>query len=326
MGSPEAVTQAFSFLEKEFEALGLRLNTSKSKLWGPGAHLAAQSTGLPVVPWTPEDGILVLGTPVSFPGSSAFLARQWEEKTADIEAATSKITQVLDSQVAHHLLRKCLDSCRVNHLLRASDCYLVSDAVINCDEAILSAFEEIIGSGMSETQRIQAGLPFRQDGCGLKVPSQVRPAARVASLARFYSSGASKIGVPEVACQVISGVIMPVLDDLESLLGPNYGPLQRWKGDLAALRQVDPDHLQQKWWIGALGTARQQSLLDLVSPRDQARILEQQGGVGTAFMSVTPMPSLNSVIPTDEYRLGLRWWLGMPVVQVSSTEPELCPG
>ena len=119
---------------------------------------------------------------------------------------------------------------------------------------------------------------------------------------------------------------MPLLDDLERLLGANYGPLQRWKGDLTALRQVDPDHLQQKWWVGALGAAQQLSLLDQVPPRDQARILEQQGGVGTAFMSVTPMPSLNSIIPTDSYRLGLRWWLGVAVVQVSPTEPELCPG
>ena len=326
MGSPEAIAQAFSFLQKEFTALGLSLNTSKCKLWGPGAHLAAHETGVPVVPWSPDSGILVLGTPVSYPGSSAFLSQHWATKTAEIEAATSRVTQVLDSQVAHHLLRKCLDSCRVNHLLRASDCYLVPQAVQDCDEAILSAFEEIIGCGMSQTQRLQAGLPFRHGGCGLKVPGQVRPAARISALARFYSSGASKVGVPDLAAQVTSGLVLPVLGDLENTLGPNYGPLQRWKGDLKALCQVDPDHLQQKWWSGALGAAQQTTLLDQVTPRDQARILEQQGGVGTAFMSVTPMPSLNSVIPTDSYRLGLKWWLGMTVVHTDSTEPTSCPG
>ena len=148
VGSPEAVMQAFSFLQKEFTALGLTLNASKCKLWGPGAHLAAQETGVPIVPWSPDSGILLLGTPISYPGSSAFLGQQWAAKAAEIEEAANRITQVLDSQVAHHLLRKCLDSCKVNHLLRASDCYLVAQAVQECDEAILSAFEEIIGCVM----------------------------------------------------------------------------------------------------------------------------------------------------------------------------------
>ena len=326
VGSPEAVIQAFSFLQKEFQALGLQLNTSKCKLWGPGAHLATEETGVPMVPWSPEEGILVLGTPVSYPGSSAFLERHWDSKTAEIEAAADRVTEVLDAQVAHHLLRKCLDSCKVNHLLRASDCYQASAAVKKCDEAILSAFEEIVGCGLSSTQRQQAGLPFRQGGCGLKVPSQVRPAARISALARFFTSGGARVGVPESARNITSSMVMPVLEDLLSILGPNYGPLQRWKGDLTAISQVDPDHLQQKWWSGALGTAQQLALLDHVPPRDQARILEQQGGVGTAFMSVTPMPSLASVIPTDSYRLGLRWWLGAAVVEVSDTTPAICPG
>ena len=326
VGSPEAIVQAFSFLQKEFAALGLHLNTSKCKLWGPGAHLASADTAVPVVPWDPQSGILLLGTPVSYPGSSAFLERHWASKTAEIEEATNRITQVLDSQVAHHLLRKCLDSCKVNHLLRASDCYLVPEAVRDCDEAILSAFEEIAGSGMSPSQRIQAGLPFRQGGCGIKVPGQVRPAARISALARFHSSGANKVGVPDLAAQVTSGLVLPVLADLETVLGPNYGPLQRWKGDLTALGQADADHLQQKWWASALGTARQLQLLDVSTPRDQARLLEQQGGVGTAFMSVTPMPSLNSIFPTDSYRLGLQWWLGMPIMSTDSTESLQCPG
>ena len=129
-------------------------------------------------------------------------------------------------------------------------------------------------------QRTQAGLPFRQGGCGLKIPGQVRPAARISALARFHTSGAARVGVPDTAAQVTSGIIMPVLADLETALGPNFGPLQRWKGDLAALCQADPDHLQQKWWMGALSTAHQTSLLDQVSPHDQARLLEQQTGVG----------------------------------------------
>ena len=236
------------------------------------------------------------------------------------------MAQVMDSQVAHHLLRKCLDSCKVNHLLRAADPYVVDRAVGHCDEAILGAFEEIVGCGLSPCQRAQAGMPFRQGGCGLKVPSQTRPAARMSALARFYLDGGRRVGVPELALQVTGSVVMPVIADLLTKLGPNFDPLRRWQGDLRGLEKADADHTQQKWWSAALASAQTLSLLDQASARDQARLLEQQNGVGTAFMSVTPNTSLASAFPTDTYRLGLRWWLGAAVLEVSDQDSTQCPG
>ena len=230
------------------------------------------------------------------------------------------------AQVDHHLLRKCLDSCKVNHLLRAADPYGVNKAVGHCDEAILGAFEEIIGCGLSSLQRIQVGLPFRQGGCGLKVPSQVRPAARMSALARFHTDGGRRVGVPDSALQVTGSTVMPVLHDLLSQLGPNFGPVQRWQGELRGLENADSDHMQQKWWSAALASAKTLSLLDQATPRDQARLLEQQNGIGTAFMAVTPNTSLASTFPTDTYRLGLRWWLGATVLEVSDPAATLCPG
>ena len=57
-----------------------------------------------------------------------------------------------------------------------------------------------------------------------------------------------------------------------------------------------------------------QALLEASSPRDQARLLEQANSVGSAFMAVTPSPATNTIISTDTYRLGLRWWLGVPIL------------
>ena len=63
----------------------------------------------------------------------------------------------------------------------------------------------------------------------------------------------------------------------------------------------------------------------VVSPRDQARILEQQKGVGSAFMSVPPSIPLRTFLSPEQYRLGLRWWLGLPLVPEDET-PLTCPG
>ncbi len=57
------------------------------------------------------------------------------------------------------------------------------------DEVLLSAFEDVLGDGLSKEQRMQACLPVRVGGCGLRIPSLVRPAARVSALLTFMDRG-----------------------------------------------------------------------------------------------------------------------------------------
>ena len=67
-------------------------------------------------------------------------------------------------------------------------------------------------------------------------------------------------------------------------------------------------------------------MLDSVSPppRDQARLLEQANGIGTAFMSVPRSPGLHTMIPADEYRLAVKWWLGLRLI--ADPHAQRCPG
>ena len=53
-----------------------------------------------------------------------------------------------DLQVAHHLLRCCLDASKVTHLLRASDCYTSDAGVREAEMHILTGFEDIIGQAL----------------------------------------------------------------------------------------------------------------------------------------------------------------------------------
>ena len=66
-------------------------------------------------------------------------------------------------------------------------------------------------------------------------------------------------------------------------------------------------------------------LLDTSPARDQARLLEQTSGIGTSWMSVTPSPSLHTIIPSEEYSLALKWWLGVPLFH-GPEEERTCPG
>ena len=83
---------------------------------------------------------------------------------------SSRFAQVADFQVEHHIIRVCLDGCKVNHLLRATDISQHMPVVSQANDVILASFEDLVGIGLSPTQRTQAGLPLTAGGCGLKLP------------------------------------------------------------------------------------------------------------------------------------------------------------
>ena len=231
----------------------------------------------------------------------------------------------MDPQTTHHLLRKCLDSCKVNHILRSTDTYQFDSFLHDAEVAILEGFEEVLGASLPPAQRVQASLPLSAGGCGLRCPLQVRPAARMAALVSFLCDGAERVGIPDLARQHIWTWFHPVLTELQGRLG-QHDPLPSWCADNRRILQATAEHKRQKWWTAALGRKRMEELLDSVPKRDQARILEQQGGVGTAFMSVPPSIPLRTFLPPEQYRLGLRWWLGLPLIPTDLDSPVQCPG
>ena len=317
-----AVQTALDLIQAGMAARGLHLNLQKCELWGPGVE---QWQGQPVklIPWRPSEGITVLGVPVNYPGSTAYAEVFWGALLAQLREATDKLTAQVDPQCAHHLLRKCLDGCKVTHLLRATDCYSCVP-LADCDEVLFGAFEDLLGCGLDVPQRTQVSLPLKVGGCGLRIPSRVRPAARTAALASFYAGGAEAVGVPAYAREPCASWIMPPLEDLQRQLGPNFDPVSSWIGRLDQLTKAEPVHKKQKWWSEAIGKRAMAALLDHVCPRDQTRLLEQMNGIGSSFMCVPPSPGLHTVIPADEYRLAVKWWLGLRLIE----EPRgsRCPG
>ena len=214
------------------KSVGLSLNLHKCELWGPGAE-AWQGPPVKIIPWTPKHGVTILGVPINFPGSTAYSESFWHGLMNTLQAATARVTSQLDPQCAHHLLRKCLDACKVTHLLRATDTYNSLDLGI-CDEAIWGAFEDLLGCGLNIWQRTQTALPIGVGGCGLRIPSRIRPAARIAALASYYSGGAARVGIPDEVRNPRATWIMPVLQELGALtltpLRPGLAKLTAWPG------------------------------------------------------------------------------------------------
>jgi hypothetical protein len=257
----------------------------------------------------------VLGIPVDHPASSDTTKKAWADAAAKIEKASSTITSLTDAQVAHHLLRSCLDGCKVNHLLRASDSYGSQDQVTGCSEVIMNAFEDILGTALNPQQRTQASLPLSSGGCGLRVPSCTQPAARISCLADFYSDGARRVGVPDYASGLQLPLVAPVLDDLRGRLGANHATVTTFLHNPQRLASADQEPRRQKWWNHELGKKAMDGLVDQARPRDQNRLLEPATGFGHGWMAATPSNNSLTTFSSEEYTLGLKWWLGLPVLE-----------
>jgi hypothetical protein len=221
----------------------------------------------------PLKKVLVLGVPINYPGTDTQSTKAWTTATEKLHATLERVTGLTDAQTAHHLLRKCLDGCRVNHLLRASDPYTCTEQVNTCDVAILTAFEDIVSHGLDTNQKAQASMPLATGGCGIRIPSVIRPAARISALATFYTTGRHAVAAPIQDLAPTNTWVGTTLQELNTLLGANFDPLTTWTGDHNKLCRADAKHMQQKWWSAALGKQRMTRLLDTSTPRDQAQLL-----------------------------------------------------
>ena len=98
-------------MEKLIPALtqvGLEVNLSKCQLWGPGLRGAGHLDNhplskVPIVPFTPERGITVLGVPVDFPQSLKSGHQKWDLATQATVDLLKKLRQLPDGPFAKAL-------------------------------------------------------------------------------------------------------------------------------------------------------------------------------------------------------------------------------
>ena len=87
-----------------FRAVGLDVNLAKCEVWGPaGALVAHTCPGVKLIPWDTKSGVVVLGCPVNFPGTTTFQDIVWEDRVEQLRKATELLSKMLDAQLGHHL-------------------------------------------------------------------------------------------------------------------------------------------------------------------------------------------------------------------------------
>jgi hypothetical protein len=346
VGKVDEVFARLLDLQTALEPMGLRLNLAKCKLWGPGIQTTGEPSpryphglaedhparAVPVVPFGGERGITALGVPIDapkeFPGRNPSGAPEclsvWGRAVEQTNLLLDRLRAYPEGQVRHAILRYCLDACRVVHLLRSTEYEEAGVHPASLRARLQEAVQDLLGTGIGEGTWEQVCLPIRLGGLGISDPHVLQPAARVAALLNLDKNGTSAVGVPAEALLTPAPDLQGTLRALQSQVGPHQEPLASWLSGTSALSSAANEHTTQKWWAEKVAEMQSQRLDSSGTARDRTRRVCQKGPVATGWLGALPNKALRTEIPDIEFRLLLRWWLGIPILPTGATLPR-CP-
>ncbi|NJL55677.1 hypothetical protein HC928_11090 [bacterium] len=198
LGGPlDIVASDVSRIISAGKSLGLHLNYSKCEVvCSPGITISDPNLQM----FTPVDlkEVCLLGAPLF---ESQSLDDAWSKRCADLERATERL-KMIDAQDALILLRVSFSSPRVQHLLRCSPS-VNHPSLLIFDNLLRSALGCITNCDLTDTQWLQASLPIRDGGLGVRRVTTLALPAFLASAAGTLSLQASILsslqGLPDEA-------------------------------------------------------------------------------------------------------------------------------
>jgi len=166
-GPAEVVARDVSKVMEIGGELGLSLNVSTCELVSHDGFTVTDSL-LQSFPRTCIGDVTLLGTPL-FRGP--LLDRAWSDRCAELSRASCRLSQI-GAQEALILLQSSFSTPKVLHLLRC-----LPLALPEFDKLLRLAVERITNSSLTDTQWLQASLPIKDGGLGVRrVSSLALPA------------------------------------------------------------------------------------------------------------------------------------------------------
>jgi hypothetical protein len=287
-GHQDEVAKDVERIISEGRNMGLLLNISKCELiTDPGTTLND-----PVLQsfkrLTVQDGSL-LGAPL-FPGS--ILDSNWTDRCNDLSRAVDRLS-LISSQDALILLRASFSAPRVQHLLRGSPS--ADNAALDIfDNLLHTALNRLTNCNLSDMQWLQASLPIKEGGLGVR---------RVSSLAisAFCSSAASTSSLQSA---ILSSHPCPsdfFLDTYQA----------RWSKVHGTIPTGDQSHKQSTWDRPGILKDRASVELSLVDSRQKATFLAASAHHSGDWLMALPIASCGLRLDDEAVRVAVASRLGL---------------
>lgn len=246
-----------------------------------------------------KDGVSLLGSPLW--GTPDFFNSTIAHLVDAVHAIQAEITELDDPQVGVHLLRSCLGVGKINHILRTVPLQAIRTPLARFDYNLRQTLSKVTRSTISDLNWLQASLPFRLGGLGLR---QALPNAHAAYIASCYASR-------DVVSQ-----LLPSSLDLTSISLP--GEASAFVALNASLELPLPV-MTQSALQAPLDDHTFDDLLSQVNIRDRARLRTLSESPETSgWLRAVPISNLGLSMPGPEFMVSLRIWLGIPIFTSTS--------
>lgn len=296
-GPADSVTADISTLLPSLQRIGLTVNCQKCELTRLDDTQAAANINIPALPdahTVPLHSLSLLGAPIHTEGLTDALEDATQSSRRMIERVDG-----ISSHLAFFLLSRYSVVPRCTYLMRAAPTYLAPEILRRIDDTIRTAISSICNIDLPEESWIQASLPTRLGGIGIRRTEDV-------ALPAFISSMSA---TQELVGQITSRsnddgptLLAPALTAFIDLIRPQ---------DAQDFSAESP--LQQRQLDEAASRKRLDTLLGESNQIHRARLLAAAEPHSGAWLDALPAEKLGLLLPDEAIRVGVALRLGIPV-------------
>ena len=301
LGGPEQqVARDVETVRRKGAELGLKLNeakceficrsaTSNDPIFQNFIHLKVEDAEL-------------LGAPIT---TGPAMDRALNNRCDDLARAASSL-RLIASHDALILLRAAFSAPKLLHTLRASPCN-GHPALDKFDGLLRTSISSITNTDLTDTQWIQASLPVRRGGLGIRRVSSLAPSA-------FLASAAS---TQDLQARILSGCHVTVDSAFDRVLA-EWSALYNQTGILVP---VGRDAAKQRAWDEPCTTADASKVMASQPDRhSQARLLALSAPHSGDWLHALPISSCGLRLDDEAVRVAVGLRLGAKLCQ-----PHRCP-
>lgn len=296
-GRPDTILEDLKKLIPALKNVGLEINPQKCELFtcGPIANpsLLNLKTLLPGIKSVDKSSFSLLGAPIYTDGVSEAL----QIKKKALIGARSHLVK-LSSHVSLTLLRNCFATPRMTYLLRTSPSWLFINEARDIDRELRLTAELLLNTEMSEIQWVQAALPIRYGGLGIR---RVEDVGLVAFLASAH-------GTADLVTNILSlngdNFSVPFLQEAHA----------RWAATITNdTRPENPS--SQRQWDDLWSKYAYDSLLTNASGVELARLKALAQPESGAWLHAIPSAQLGTFLDNNSLRIATALRLGAKVCE-----------
>ena len=308
-GKREVLQRAFDLIRTEGPAIGLVLNPAKSLIWC-GSEVPEGVDSLdPLdrgIPRAPAGGFSLLGAPI---GDIPFSRDTVDERIEKIAAIFDVLPSLNNAQIGFGLLRYCYSLPKLSYCLRTCNPTHLLSAYTHFDSLQTESLSLLLGRSLDSNAKIQAFLPVKIGGVGLRSAAQHASAAFIASIAE--SKHIVDALLPNHVTRRSSSSAFPLLQ--EATGNPSYTDV-----DLL------PENFRQHTLSVEIDSHTHAQLTAAADARNSARFHSLALPHAGDWVDANPSPHHNLNIDSRSFAAAMGYRLGLPLMEASECRSPLC--